>query len=101
VIPFGPWHPDVAGINTNVVREAINVLPSASGFLPARAAVTTGNALNSACAGAIVIVKTDGTVVQFAGDALHLYKFEPGFSVPTADSDLYFADSTLITADLG
>lgn len=101
MLPFGPWQPDIAGINTKVVREAINVLPAANGFRPARAAVVTANALDAACAGAIVVVKNDGSVVQFAGDSVHLYKLEPGFSIPTTDSDLYFADSTTITADFG
>lgn len=101
MLPFGPWQPDVAGINTKVVREASNVLPAANGFRPARAAVTTGNALGGECFGAIVVIKNDGNVVQFSGDATKLYRLVAGSGISTADRDDYFADTTLVTADAG
>lgn len=100
MIPFGPFHPDIAGINTKAVREARNVLPSANGFKPVRGPVLIGNALAGPCFGAVVLVKNDGTAVQFAGDETKLYTLDPGFAPNTADSTLYTADSTVLTADI-
>lgn len=34
MIPFGPWHPDKAGINVAAVNAAVNVLPEINGFRP-------------------------------------------------------------------
>jgi hypothetical protein len=34
MIPFGPWHPDKAGVNIKAVNSAINVLPDVNGFRP-------------------------------------------------------------------
>lgn len=74
MIPFGPWHPDIAGINTKCVRQAMNVFPNASGFTPARSIVATTNALDSACVGAFTVARSDGLLTSFAGTASKLYK---------------------------
>lgn len=78
MIPFGPWRPDAAGINTQVCRLARNVLPSASGFDPLPAPVAAGNALDSRVVGAAVITKNDGQAAQFAGTATKLYRNSTG-----------------------
>lgn len=78
MIPFGPWAPDIAGINTKCVRQAVNVFPSAAGFVPARTAVATTNALDSACLGAVTVARSDGQLTSFAGTAGKLYLLTAG-----------------------
>jgi hypothetical protein len=73
MIPFGPFHPDAAGINTKVVREARNVVPAAVGFAPLPSAVAATNALDAACYGATVILRYGGGTAQFSGSATKLY----------------------------
>lgn len=75
MITFGPvWHPDIAAINTPVCIEARNVLPGPSAFRPVRSPVTTTNALNGVCRGAAIVLKNDGSTVQFAASPDKLYK---------------------------
>ncbi len=43
MIPFGPWHPDKAGLNASIVLEAVNCLPAVNGFRPLKSlAAATG-----------------------------------------------------------
>ena len=74
MIMFGPWHPDVAAINTPVCSEARNVLPAPSGFRPLRGPVASSNALDGPCRGAAIVLKNDGSTVQFAASVDKLYK---------------------------
>ncbi|MEM8971755.1 MAG: hypothetical protein AAGD43_06830 [Pseudomonadota bacterium] len=76
MIPYGPFHPDKAGLNTNVCREARNCIPLIGGtFKPLRApAPFSANALDGACEGAVTIFDDDGDVFTFAGDATKLYE---------------------------
>lgn len=74
MIPFGPWHPDRAAINTNVCREAVNVLPAVSGFRPFGALVPTSPALEGPCRGASVAIAGNGVTHSFAGTETKLYK---------------------------
>ena len=75
MIPFGPWHPDKAGINTAACHIAKGVLPGAGGFRPARSlAPLSLNALDGSCRGAATMISDTGAVHSFAGDATKLYK---------------------------
>ena len=51
-----------------------NVYPSAAGFTPIGAPIATTNALSSACLGATTIVRKDGLLISFAGNASKLYR---------------------------
>lgn len=74
MIPFGPWHPDGAGINTNVLRIARNCLPSVQGFRPLKSPVASSDALASECFGAATVLQEDGGGASFAGTATGLFK---------------------------
>lgn len=104
MIPFGPWHPDKAGINVPVCISAVNCVPSANGFRPLRSAapgtdeigvdfitddagayitdaagayIETGVAVTGiTCQGAAVVFDDDGDVFTFAGDETSLYKLD-------------------------
>ncbi len=76
MIPFGPWHPDKAAINTQVCREAVNCLPGAAGFRPSKGLAPLSSALTGDCLGAAVVLKADGQISAFAGDATKLYKLD-------------------------
>ena len=76
MIPFGPFHPDASGINTQVCGEARNVMPAAIGFKPLRSPMTTAGALNGTVFGAAVVIKNDGNASQFAGTATKLYNLQ-------------------------
>lgn len=78
-MPFGPWNPDSASINTKHVLEAVNVLPGTAGFLPSPGlAAASANALNTDCFGACTVISSTGTVSSFAGTATKLYKLGTG-----------------------
>lgn len=74
LIPWGPWWPDPAGINTKVVIEAKNVMPGVSGLLPLPALVAGTTALAETCRGGVSIIRDDGSVLSFAGTAAALFK---------------------------
>lgn len=75
MIPFGPWHPDRAGINTPVLREALNCRPAVAGtFQPMRTLVAGTAALPGPCRGAVAVLLTDGNVANFCGTADKLWK---------------------------
>jgi len=102
LIPFGPWRPDAASINTPVVRLALNVLPAVAGFkpFPSIGAVSEAignveirdsadnNLVDSAgnqiiqgyptgteeALGAAVVYESDGTVHSFVGTDVALRK---------------------------
>lgn len=73
MIPWGPFHPDSAGINTKAVIHAANVLPGAAGFIPCPGLVSGTAALPSACFGAVSAIRDDGQVKTYAGTATKLY----------------------------
>jgi hypothetical protein len=74
VIPFGPFHPDKAGINVAACRDVRNCLPAVNGYRPLRSLVAASSALTGDCLGAAVVIGSDGNVHTFAGDATKLYK---------------------------
>lgn len=105
MIPFGPWHPDKAGVNVAAVREAVNVVPEVNGFRPlprlepgsgtlgdtfltdadgailtdgSGAYIETADVSGSdhACLGAAVVFDDDGDVFTFAGTAEALYQLD-------------------------
>lgn len=74
-LPFGPWHPDLAGVNVKACRRANNCLPAANGYLPLRApSPLSVSGLDADCLGAAVVFDDDGDVFTFAGDTTKLYR---------------------------
>lgn len=76
MIPFGPWHPDKAGLNASVCLSAVNCIPGVNGFRPLRSPAASSSALAGECIGAAVVFDDVGAVATFAGDATDLYRLD-------------------------
>lgn len=77
-MPFGPWRPDVTGLNAKTVRDVRNVLPAANGFKPFRSHAATMPALAARCLGAATARGREGLIVTAAGTATKLYRIQAG-----------------------
>jgi hypothetical protein len=73
MIPFAPFLPDLAAFETEASREALNVIPSSSGYRPFPAFVNTAAATTSRVQGAATFRALDGTIYNFCGDDEKLY----------------------------
>lgn len=78
MIPWGRWHPDIAGVNTPAVVTANNCLPSAKGFKPQASLVGGTAALPGTCRGAAAVLLDDGTVMNFATDSSKIFRLTTG-----------------------
>jgi hypothetical protein len=106
MIPFGPFHPDKAGINVPACTRAVNCIPAVNGYRPlgqlqsgtgavgetfiveadgefivtgAGAYVTdAGSTIATSCQGAAVVIDNTGVVHTFAGDDVALFKLSSG-----------------------
>ena len=104
MLPFGPFHPDKAGINVEACTSAVNCVPGVNGYRPLKApeAATgllgidyltddAGNFITDdagsyiatdaapadvTCLGAAVMFDDDGDVFTFSGDEASLYKLD-------------------------
>lgn len=79
MIPFSPWLPDIAAFQTDVATDALNVIPSSSGYrpLPSLVGVTAAPAawpLTARPQGAISARSLSGNIYNFCGDATKLYQ---------------------------
>lgn len=74
LIPFGEYRPDVSDYEGQATRNIRNVIPRGDGYGPFPGLSTYTTALPSACRGAFYAMKSDGTVITFAGTADKLYK---------------------------
>lgn len=73
MIPWGPFHPDSAGINTQALIEAKNCLPGDIGFQSLPSAVGSTSALPDTCRGAVSVLLDDASVKTYAGTDNKLY----------------------------
>jgi len=74
MVPFASFMPDIAAFETNAAREAVNVIPSASGYRPFPAFSNTASAITARAQGAISVRSTTGVIYNFCGDAGKLYR---------------------------
>lgn len=74
MVPFSPWMPDIAAYATDASQEALNVIPSASGFRPFPGFSNVTSAITARAQGAISLRSLSGTIFNFCGDATKLYK---------------------------
>ncbi len=74
LVPFSSFMPDIAAFETNAAREAVNVIPSASGYRPFPAFSNTASAITARAQGAISVRSTTGVIYNFCGDAGKLYR---------------------------
>jgi hypothetical protein len=98
MIPFGPWKPDIAAFDSAAAQEAMNVIPSTTGYGPfqgleapdtisayawhnaafdADAFLDDISEVNARVQGAKSF-KVGGLVATFCGDATALYKLNTG-----------------------
>jgi hypothetical protein len=74
LVPFGDYRPDVSDYEGQATRNIRNVIPRGDGYGPFPGLSTYTAALPSACRGAFYALKSDGTVITFAGTGNKLYK---------------------------
>jgi hypothetical protein len=74
LVPWGPWTPDVTDYEGPGVFNISNVVPRGDGYGPFQSFSSYSAALPSACRGAFYALKSDGSVITFAGTSTKLYK---------------------------
>jgi hypothetical protein len=74
LVPFGDYRPDVSDYEEQATRNISNVIPRGDGYGPFPGLSTYTSPLPSACRGAFYALKSDGTVVTFAGTSNKLYR---------------------------
>ena len=72
-LELGEWTPDLPDLGNPGATEALNVLPSASSYLPLLAVSPITDALTARCRGAMTTRDKIGQVYNFAGDETNLY----------------------------
>lgn len=73
-IPFGPFRPDAAAVNTPFMRNVRGAVPGTTGFRPISALAPVTNALPSPSRGAAVPLSSAGAGIPFAGTADALFR---------------------------
>jgi hypothetical protein len=72
--PFGAYLPDISDYEGQATKNVLNVIPRGDGYGPFPSFSAYTQALPLGCRGAFYALKSDGTVVTFAGTATKLYK---------------------------
>lgn len=77
IVSFGPWEPDISGIDVPALNVAKNVWPTPVGYgpIPSLASFST-SALPSKCLGMAAARTSAGGWQIFAGTATNLYRFQ-------------------------
>lgn len=73
VIPFGEYRPDLSDYEASTEQNVINVVPRGDGYGPFPSLVALSQSLGLQVRGAFEAVKTDGSVMVFAGTATDLF----------------------------
>jgi hypothetical protein len=74
LLSYGDYRPDVSDYEGQATRSILNVIPRGDGYGPFPGFSPYTSVLPSPCRGAFYALKSDGTVVTFAGTATKLYK---------------------------
>src|SRR5882724_7902635 len=74
LLAYGDYRPDVSDYEGQATRNILNVIPRGDGYGPFPSFSAYTSALPSACRGAFYALKSDGSVVTFAGTSAKLYK---------------------------
>lgn len=74
LLKWGAWTPDTIDYEAATPKTILNVIPRADGYGPFPGVSTYTQALPAACRGGFYALKSDGTVVTFAGTATKLYR---------------------------
>lgn len=74
LLQFGEYRPDVADYEAQATKTILNVVPRGDGYGPFPAAQAFSQAMGAACRGGFYALKSDGSVVTFAGTSTKLYQ---------------------------
>ena len=74
LIPWGAWTPDVTDYEGPGARNIQNVVPRGDGYGPWPDFASFTQALPATCRGGFYALKSDGSVVLFAGTSTKLYQ---------------------------
>src|SRR6478735_8706405 len=74
LLQWGQWSPDVADYEGTASHNILNVVPRGDGYGPFPSFASYTAALPAACRGAFYALKSDGTVITFAGTSDRLYQ---------------------------
>ncbi|WFU35661.1 hypothetical protein QA635_15130 [Bradyrhizobium brasilense] len=74
LLATGEYRPDVSDYEGQATRNILNVIPRGDGYGPFPSLSAYAAPLPAACRGAFYALKSDGTVVTFAGTSNKLYK---------------------------
>jgi hypothetical protein len=76
LLQFGDYRPDVADYEGSSTKNVLNVVPRGDGYGPFPGSSNYTAALPARCRGAFYALKSDGSVVVFAGTADRLYQLD-------------------------
>lgn len=74
LIAIGDYRPDVSDFEGQATRNILNVVPRGDGYGPFPSFSAYTAALPAPCRGAFYALKSDGTVITFAGTSNKLYR---------------------------
>jgi hypothetical protein len=74
LLATGDYRPDVSDYEGQATRNILNVIPRGDGYGPFPGFSAYTQALPAACRGAFYALKSDGSVITFAGTSTKLYK---------------------------
>jgi hypothetical protein len=74
LLAIGDYRPDVSDYEGQATRNILNVIPRGDGYGPFPSFSAYTSSLPSACRGAFYALKSDGSVITFAGTSTRLYK---------------------------
>ncbi len=74
LLAYGDYRPDVSDYEGQATKNILNVIPRGDGYGPFPSFSAYTSALPSACRGAFYALKSDGTVITFAGTSTKLYR---------------------------
>ena len=74
LLQWGDWRPDTSDYEGTSVHAILNVAPRGDGYGPFPSFSAYTKALPAACRGAFYALKSDGSVITFAGTSTKLYQ---------------------------
>jgi hypothetical protein len=74
LLAYGDYRPDVSDYEGAATKNILNVVPRGDGYGPFPSFSPYTSALPAGCRGAFYALKSDGTVVAFAGTSNRLYR---------------------------
>jgi hypothetical protein len=103
LLQYSDWRPDTTDYEGTSVHNIQNVQPRGDGYGPVQSFSAYTQALPAACRGAFYALKSDGTVITFAGTVDRLYQINntdytwKNVSLPAAVSSISNASPAVIT----